>query len=317
MQPSLSVVIPVYNEEATLDILFSRLLPVMDGIGRPFEIICVNDGSADKSWEILQAHCNARPEAVRALGFSRNCGQHTAIMAGFNAMRGEVAITMDADLQNPPEDIPKLIELVDQGHDVVGGFRSNRDDPLYRKAISKLSNIVRERTTEIHMSDHGCMLRAYRREIVEQILKAGDASPFITALSQYLSQNPAEVQVGHEARAGGDSNYTLYRLIRYNFDLITGFSVVPLQLFTIFGMAMSVLSGLLVVYMLLRRLIIGPEVDGVFTLFAILFFMISVLMSGLGLIGEYVGRIYKEVRHHPRYIAKEYIPEPQDKSHES
>ncbi|MCF8465954.1 MAG: glycosyltransferase [Sneathiella sp.] len=317
MHPYLSVVIPVYNEEAGLDILFSRLLPVLDGLGRSFEVICVNDGSADNSQAILEKYCQTRPDVIRALSFSRNCGQHTAIMAGFEAMRGELAITMDADLQNPPEDIPKLIELVDQGHDVVGGFRSNRDDPAYRRAISKLSNIFREYTTQIHMRDHGCMLRAYRRDIIEQIIKAGDSSPFITAFSQYLAQNPAEVQVGHEARAAGESNYNLYKLIRYNFDLITGFSVVPLQLFTIFGMAMSFFSGLLVVYMVMRRLIIGPEVDGVFTLFAILFFLISVLMTGLGLIGEYVGRIYKEVRSHPRFIATEFKPELQDKANES
>ncbi len=306
MRPFLSVIIPVYNEEAGLEILFSRLMPVLTEMGRPFEVICVNDGSRDNSQKILESLHDRYPDQVRALCFMRNCGQHPAIMAGFEAMRGDVAITMDADLQNPPEDIPKLIALIDAGHDVVGGYRCNRNDPAYRRAISKLSNIVREHMTDIHMRDHGCMLRAYRKEIVDQIITTGDASPFITALSQYLAMNPAEIQVGHEERAAGVSNYNLYKLIRYNFDLITGFSLVPLQLFTIFGMVLSACSGMLVLYMAMRRILVGPEVDGLFTLFAILFLLISVCMTGLGLIGEYVGRIYKEVRRRPRYIAKEY-----------
>lgn len=306
--PFLSVVIPVYNEEAGLEVLFSRLMPVLQELKRPFEVICVNDGSKDSSQKILESLYEQYPDNLRVLSFMRNCGQHPAIMAGFEAMRGEVAITMDADLQNPPEDIPKLVELIDQGHDVVGGYRCNRNDPAYRRAISKLSNIVREYTTNIHMRDHGCMLRAYRKEIVQQIVEAGDASPFITALSQYLAMNPAEIQVGHEERAAGESNYNLYKLIRYNFDLITGFSLVPLQLFTIVGILLSACSGILVLYMAVRRITLGPEVDGVFTLFAILFFLISVSMTGLGLIGEYVGRIYKEVRRRPRYIAKEHNP---------
>lgn len=308
--PDLSVVIPVYNEEAGLELLFARLLPVLQNMGRAFEIIFINDGSKDRSQEILESLHAQHPEHVRVLSFMRNCGQHPAIMAGFEAMKGEIAITMDADLQNPPEDIPKLIELMDRGHDVVGGYRCNRHDPAYRRAVSKLSNIVREYTTNIHMRDHGCMLRAYHKNIVKQIIAAGDASPFVTALSQYLAMNPAEVRVGHEERAAGVSNYNLYKLIRYNFDLITGFSLVPLQIFTIVGMMLSAASGCLVFYMALRRIFIGPEVDGVFTLFAIMFFLISVCMTGLGLIGEYVGRIYKEVRHRPRYIAKEYTPAP-------
>ena len=312
MQCFLSLVIPVRNEQESLEILFSRLMPVLEGLGRPFEVICVNDGSRDRSQEILESLYRKFPDHVRVLRFLRNCGQHSAIMAGFEAMRGEVAITMDADLQNPPEDIPKLIELIDRGHDVVGGYRCNRRDIFYRRAISKLSNIVRGRITQIQMRDHGCMLRAYRREIIQQIIEAGDASPFVTALSQYLAMNPAEIQVGHEERAAGESNYNLYRLIRYNFDLVTGFSLVPLQIFTIFGMFLSACSGILVLYMIVRRVIVGPEVDGVFTLFAILFLLVSVSMTGLGLIGEYVGRIYKEVRRRPRYIAKEFNPKQSD-----
>ncbi len=305
--PYISIVIPVYNEEKTLPIMFARLTAVMDKYAKPYEVIFVNDGSRDNSQVILAGLFAQRPDVIRVVQFMRNYGQHPAIMAGFEHVRGDVVVTLDCDLQNPPEDIPKLLALIESGHDVVGGRRANRQDLAWRKAVSKFSNIVRKKITNIDMGDHGCMLRAYKRNIIDQIVKIGDASPFITALSQELSGNPAEIDVGHEERAAGVSNYNLYKLIRYNFDLVTGFSLVPLQVFTIVGMFCSGASFLLVLYMIARRIIIGPEVDGVFTLFAILFFLVSVTMLGLGIIGEYVGRIYKEVRHRPRYMVKEIL----------
>jgi len=309
MQPSLylSVVIPVYNEEQTLPIMFNRLIPVLDSLGKSYEVIFVNDGSKDHSQAVLeQLHAN-KPQNIRVVQFMRNYGQHPAIMAGFERVRGEVVVTLDCDLQNPPEDIPKLLALIEQGHDVAGGYRGNRLDSSYRKFISRVSNIVREKITNIRMRDHGCMLRAYRRYIVDQIVESGEATPFITALSQYLAGNPAEIEVGHEERAAGVSNYNLYKLIRYNFDLMTGFSVVPLQIFTIVGMVCSAASMLLVVWLALRRVFIGPESDGLFTLFAVLFLLVSVTMAGLGLIGEYVGRIYMEVRKRPNYVVKKVV----------
>jgi undecaprenyl-phosphate 4-deoxy-4-formamido-L-arabinose transferase len=221
--------------------------------------------------------------------------------------QGDVVITMDADLQNPPEEIPKLLALVDAGHDVVGGYRGNRLDSAYRKFISKMSNLVRAKITKIEMRDQGCMLRAYKKEIVRLIVESRESTPFITALSQYFANNPAEVEVAHEERHGGVSNYNLYKLIRYNFDLMTGFSLVPLQVFTIFGMALSALSGVLVVVIGLRRIFLGPEAEGLFTLFGILFFLMSVMITGLGLIGEYVGRIYLEVRQRPHYVVRNVL----------
>jgi len=307
MTPYISIVIPVYNEEKTLPIMFGRLIPVMDAYGKPYEVIFVNDGSKDGSQKVLAELFNKRPDVIRVVQFMRNYGQHPAIMAGFEHVRGEVVVTLDCDLQNPPEDIPKLLKLIEEGHDVVGGIRADRQDLAWRKAASRFSNIVRKYITNINMTDHGCMLRAYRRHIVDQIVECGDASPFITALSQSLAANPTEIEVGHEERAAGESNYNLYKLIRYNFDLMTGFSLVPLQLFTIIGMALSAASLLLVVYMILRRIFVGPEAEGVFTLFAIMFFLISVTMTGLGIVGEYVGRIYMEVRKRPRYMVKQVL----------
>jgi len=300
----LSVVIPVYNESANLDTLFARILPVLDNIGKEYEIILTNDGSRDDSQAILQRHYEARPDVVKVIQFARNYGQHPAIMVGFELSKGEVVVTLDADLQNPPEEIPKLLALIDAGHDVVGGYRGNRLDSTYRKTISKISNIVRHKITKIEMRDQGCMLRAYRREIIDLIVNSKESTPFITALAQYFAGNPAEVEVAHEERHGGVSNYNLYKLIRYNFDLVTGFSLVPLQLFTIFGIGLSAFSGLLVVILALRRIFLGPESDGVFTLFGILFLLVGVTITGLGIIGEYVGRIYLEVRQRPKYVVR-------------
>ncbi len=299
--PEISIVVPVYNEEANLRPLFARLAPVLDGLGRRWEVIFTDDGSRDGSMAILREFHAARPDVVRVIEFERNAGQHMAIMAAFERARGEAVITIDADLQNPPEEIPKLLAAFDAGHDVVGSIRKNRQDVGWRVYASRAMNFVRERITGIRMTDQGCMLRAYRRGIVQQIVSTGEQTTFIPALGQYFAANPTEVEVEHAARAAGESKYDLYKLVRLNFDLMTGFSVVPLQLFTIVGMLITALSFLLVIYMLARRVIVGPEAEGLFTLFAILFFLVGVVITGLGLVGEYVGRIYNEVRKRPRF----------------
>ncbi len=305
--PALSIVIPVYNEEANLSVLFQRLYPVLDGLGRGYEVIFTNDGSADRSLELLRAQHAARPDVTRVVDFNANYGQHMAIMAAFERVCGEVIVTLDADLQNPPEEIPKLLALVDAGHDYVGGFRLNRQDSLFRTVASKLINVVRSRTTNIEMTDQGCMLRAYRRPIIDAIVRSGAINTFIPALAYSFAGNPGEVGVKHEERHAGASNYSFYKLIRLNFDLITGFSLAPLQVFTMFALACSAGSFLLVIVLALRRLIIGPEEGGLFTLFGILFFLISVTMVGIGLIGEYVGRTYQVVRARQRYHVREML----------
>ncbi len=307
-KPYLSVVIPVHNEEEVLYNLYTRLTTVLDKIGKPFEIIFTNDGSKDNSEKILNELHDNRPQQVRIIHFNGNYGQHMAIMAGFERVRGQYVITMDADLQNLPEDIPKFIEKLEAGHDVVGGYREDRKDNLWRVSISKMHNKVRAIITpRITMKDEGCMLRAYRRDIVDLMVSSNEASTFIPALALTYAANPAEVPVGHEPRQAGTSSYNLYKLIRYNFDLITGFSLVPLQLFTILGILISLMSGVLVVYMVLRRAFIGPEMEGVFTLFAIIFLLVGLCLLGLGILGEYIGRIYQEVLKRPRFVIKDVL----------
>ena len=280
--PYISVVIPVYNEEANLEALYTRLTTVLDATGKTFEIVFTNDGSRDRSGALLKEFHQRRPQEVRVIDFNGNFGQHMAIMAAFERVHGEVVITLDADLQNPPEEIPKLLAAIEAGHDVVGGYRKDRQDNLFRRYASKAINALRAHITRIRMRDQGCMLRAYRRSIVDTISASNETSTFIPALAYSYAVNPTEVEVEHAARAAGESKYRLYDLIRLNFDLMTGFSLVPLQAFTIFGMIVSVISTIFVIYLFIRRLIVGPEAEGLFTLFAILYLLVGVGIMGLG-----------------------------------
>ena len=302
-----SVVIPVYNEEGNLPTLFTRLYPVLDALGRSYEIIFTNDGSADRSYDLLVAQHAARPDVTKVIDFKANSGQHMAIMAAFERVRGRAIVTLDADLQNPPEEIPKLLQQTDAGYDCVGGVRQDRQDSLFRRYISKLINWVRRHTTNIEMTDQGCMLRAYSSEVVAGIVSSGAVNTFIPALAYSLAQRPTEIPVAHEERHAGTSNYSLYALIRLNFDLITYFTTAPLQLFTIFAMFCSACSFLLVIVLGARRLYFGPEEGGLFTLFGVLFFLISVCMVGIGLIGEYMGRTYQVVRQRARYQVRHIL----------
>lgn len=300
-----SVVVPVYNEEANLRPLFDRLCAVMDAHGRPWEVIFTNDGSVDASGKILRGFFEERPRNVRVIDFNGNYGQHMAIIAAFERVRGEVIVTIDADLQNPPEEIPKLLAAYEQGYDAVGGKRINRQDSAGRRYASKLMNRLRERMTDIHMSDQGCMLRAYSRRVVQAICNSGERATFIPALAYKYASRPTEVGVAHAERAAGESKYSYYKLIRLNFDLVTGFTLVPLQLYTLLSMLCAGGSLLLVLVLMSRRLLWGSEADGVFTLFAILFFLVSCVMVGIGLIGEYVGRTYQCVQQRQRYALRD------------
>ena len=218
-------------------------------------------------------------------------------------------VTLDADLQNPPEEIGKLVDMLDKGYDYVGTIREQRQDRLWRRSLSKGVNKLREWITPVRITDQGCMMRGYSRSVVMALNQTREVNTFIPALASLYAMNPIEVPIAHEERFAGRSKYSLYSLIRLNFDLITGFSVVPLQLFSMVGMAVSVLSALLVIYLFVRRLIIGPEAEGLFTLFGVVFFFIGLALFGIGLLGEYVGRIYAQVRERPRYIVEAVLEE--------
>lgn len=299
--PELSIIVPVYNEEAGLAALFARLYPALDQLGAAYEIIFIDDGSRDRSVSLLRAQFEKRPEVTRVIILASNAGQHMAIMAGFEHSRGAIVVTLDADLQNPPEEIGKLVEKVREGYDCVGSIRRQRQDTAFRRYASKAMNGLRERITRIKMTDQGCMLRAYSRSIVDAINSCQEVSTFIPALAYSFARRPTEIEVAHEERHAGESKYSLYALVRLNFDLMTSFSLLPLQFFSMVGICISVLSVAFVGFLFIRRLVYGPEAEGVFTLFGIAFFLIGLTLFGLGLLGEYIGRIYQQVRHRPRY----------------
>jgi undecaprenyl-phosphate 4-deoxy-4-formamido-L-arabinose transferase len=302
--PELSVIIPVYNEEAGLTALFDRLYPALDALGTPYEIIFINDGSRDRSAAMLADQYAVRDDVTRVILLNGNYGQHMAILSGFEYARGEVVVTLDADLQNPPEEIVKLLNKMREGFDYVGTIRAQRQDSWFRRSASRSMNQLRERITRIKMTDQGCMLRAYSKRIVSTINRCGEINTFIPALAYTFAQNPTEIDVAHEERFAGESKYSLYSLIRLNFDLVTGFSVVPLQMLSFVGVLMSAGSAALFFLLMFRRFLLGAEVQGVFTLFAINFFMIGIILFALGLLGEYIGRIYQQVRGRPRYLVQ-------------
>jgi undecaprenyl-phosphate 4-deoxy-4-formamido-L-arabinose transferase len=314
MKPELSVVIPVYNEEAGLAKLFARLYPALDRLGISYEIVFVNDGSRDSSAAILSDQFRARPDVTRVVLFNGNYGQHMAILAGFKATRGDIVVTLDADLQNPPEEIGNLIAKMREGYDYVGSIRRERQDSAWRTHASKAMNLLREKITRIKMTDQGNMLRAYGRNVIDLVNQCSEVNTFIPALAYTFARKPTEVVVEHEERAAGESKYSLYSLIRLNFDLVTGFSLVPLQLFSMLGIGLSFASAALFVVLLMRRFLFGAEVEGVFTLFAIAFFLMGVILFGIGLVGEYVGRIYQQVRGRPRFVIQAVLEQTSDQS---
>ena len=306
--PTLSVIIPVYNEEETLPLLFARLYPALDKLGVSYEAIFINDGSHDRSAALLREQFQQRPDVTRVILFSNNFGQHMAIMAGFEHCRGERIVTLDADLQNPPEEIGTLLAAMDRGHDYVGSIRKQRQDTAFRRVASRSMNWMRERITKIHMTDQGCMLRAYARHVVDAITSSTEINTFIPALAYTYANSPVEVEVAHEERAAGESKYSLYQLIRLNFDLVTGFSIVPLQIFSLLGMFVAVASVVVYVGIIIQRWIAASTMrEGILALWdrdVLQFFLTGLVLFGLGLLGEYIGRIYQQVRGRPRYLVQ-------------
>jgi len=311
--PYISVIIPVFNEEDNLRELGERLIRTLTGMDRPFEIIFVDDGSTDRSWEILTELCHPPGQRypdhvhIRAVQFHRNFGQHPAVFAGFQAARGQVIVTLDADLQNPPEEIPRLVAKLEEGYDAVGGWRQDRHDSIFRRLPSQAINYIMSKVTGVKLRDYGCMLRAYRREVVDSINRCQESSSFIPALANLFARRVAEIPVGHAERTRGQSKYSLIKLIRLNFDLMTGFSFLPIHLVGLMGIAIAVLGLAFGLFLFIRRFFVGPEVEGAFTLFAILFVLVGLNTLGLALIGEYVGRIYREVRQRPRYVIRQTL----------
>ncbi|HYA92744.1 MAG TPA: glycosyltransferase [Thermodesulfobacteriota bacterium] len=304
-----SVVIPVYNEEANLPHLLERLRPVMEKMGKSYEIIFVDDGSRDNTLSILKSFL-IYPE-VKVVELTRNYGQHAAIFSGFSVVGGDIVITLDADLQNPPEEIPNLVKVMEEGdYDVVGTIRKERKDSLLRTFPSRIINVITRKITKVNMSDWGCMLRAYRRDVVERMANCHEHSTFIPALATYFAKKVTEIEVIHEARHGGESHYSLRKLINLQFDLVSSFSDFPLKFIMYAGIGMAFLGISLGVVLAIARILYGASwaAEGVFTLFSILFAFVGFQFFALGVMGEYIGRIYREVRKRPEYTIERIYP---------
>jgi undecaprenyl-phosphate 4-deoxy-4-formamido-L-arabinose transferase len=307
-EPYLSVIVPVFNEEESLPELLARLSAALQALTKSYEVLLVNDGSRDGSLAILREAAAGDPHLI-VIDFNRNYGQHAAIFAGFEAARGEIIVTLDADLQNPPEEIGKLVAKMEEGFDVVGSVRIKRQDPFFRRLASRLVNRVTSMATGVQLSDYGCMLRAYRRGVVKTLCQSKEISTFIPVLADMFAGRVTEVPVAHAERLKGQSKYSLWKLVRLQFDLMTSFSLWPLRSTMAIGVMTALASMVVALVLIVGRLIEGPSwaVSGVFTLFAVLFFFVGVLFFALGLLGEYVGRIYLEVRHRPRYVVRQVI----------
>jgi undecaprenyl-phosphate 4-deoxy-4-formamido-L-arabinose transferase len=306
--PTASIVIPVFNEQENLPELLERCLKACRSLDAPFEIILVDDGSRDRSPELLRAAADQNPGEIIAVLLNRNYGQHAAVMAGFAHAKGDVIVSLDADLQNPPEEIPNLYrKLVSEDLDVVAGIRVPREDSALRKIPSWCVNRITQKVTGVKMHDYGCMLRAYSARVVQAMLQCTEQSTFIPVLANSFAKHTAEIEVRHAARVRGDSKYSIFKLINLQFDLLTSMTTFPLRLLSYLGAVIAFFGLALGVLILVERLIKGDTwaAQGVFTLFAILFIFVGAQFVGMGLMGEYIGRIYRDVRGRPRYLVHE------------
>lgn len=300
----ISIIIPVFNESINLLELLQRTLAACRSLNQPFEILLVDDGSSDGSDLMISKAAKENLGEIVGILLNRNYGQHSAILAGFEQAQGEIIITLDADLQNPPEEIPALVAKMQEGYDVVGTIRRNRQDTFFRRTASSIINKATAKATGVEMHDYGCMLRAYRKNIVQAMLQCQERSTFIPVLANSFARRTTEIEVDHAARTGGDSKYSVWKLINLQFDLLTGMTTFPLRLLSLTGTVIAFLGFAFALLLFILRLAFGTDwaANGVFNLFAILFIFIGAQFIGMGLLGEYIGRIYHDVRARPRYF---------------
>jgi undecaprenyl-phosphate 4-deoxy-4-formamido-L-arabinose transferase len=299
----LSIIVPILNEAPTLEELADRLICTLHRLGKSYEVIFVDDGSTDDSAKLLKGLYELHP-TIKVIRLNRNYGQHLAIFAGLERARGEIVVTLDGDLQNPPEEIPRLLEKIQEGYDVVCGQRTSRQDPLRRKVLSYLVSKLASRLVGVRMRDYGSMLRAYRRPVIDQLLCCQDRSMYIPALANTFAASATEIPVEHQRRTAGSSRYNFFGLLRLSADLVTGFSLLPIRLVSLVGTLLALLGMGGGLYIGLQSLRGTPQALPL-ALMALFLFVAGLQLLALGLIGEYVGRAYMEVQRRPRYGIQE------------
>lgn len=316
-RPELTIVLPVFNEVESLPHLLDELVSTLEALGHTFEIICVDDGSRDGSFETLK-QLRAQDERIRVIQFRRNFGQTAAFAAGFDRAEGEIVITMDADLQNDPADIPKLLEKISEGYDVVSGWRVERWQEgflaqLTRKVPSATANWLISTSTGVHLHDYGCALKAYRNDVIKEINLYGDLHRFIPAIASYYGVSVAEVPVNYRSRQFGKSKYGLGRVIRVLLDLLTvrfllSYSTRPIQIFGLLGIVSFGVGALIGIYLTIIKLIYQINLaDRPLLLLAILLVVIGVQFITMGLLGEMIVRTYHESQSKPIYTIREEL----------
>jgi glycosyltransferase involved in cell wall biosynthesis len=305
----ISIVAPIYNEEENIGLLYSELKMVMDKTGINYEILFIDDGSTDRTPELL-SDLNKKDERVVVVNFRRNFGQTAAMSAGFDYARGEIIVTIDGDLQNDPEDIPKLLDKIKEC-DVVSGWRFERNDPfISRRLPSMIANWVISKVTGVELHDYGCTLKAYKSDVVKNIRLYGEMHRFIPAIASWMGVKIAEVQTNHRPRKFGKSKYGLSRTLRVVLDLITvkfllSFSTRPIQIFGLLGILSGGAGLLITLYLSYLKLMQGADIGGrPLLLLGVFLILLGVQLIIMGLLGEMLVRIYYESQDKPIYVVK-------------
>jgi len=306
LEPGISVVIPVYNSESTLSELIPRLQAVLDEIGKPFEVILVNDGSRDASWAVLCQEAQNRPY-VRAIDLMRNYGQHNALLCGIREAKYDVLITMDDDLQNPPEEIPRLLEKLDEGCDVVYGTPAIRQHQLWRNLASEMTKYALRVALGEDVAYKASAFRAFRTHIREAFSAYRSSYVSIDVLLTWGAKSFAAVTVRLDPRPTGASNYTIGKLAAHTLNLVTGFSTLPMRLASIVGFAFTIFGFVILVYVVGRVILQGSSVPGFPFLASVIAIFAGVQLFCLGIMGEYIARMHFRMMERPPYAVKDEI----------
>jgi glycosyltransferase involved in cell wall biosynthesis len=313
LSPDISIVVPIYNEAPNLQLLIESILDAMRPMGRPFELILIDDGSTDGSQEVLRAMKTDNSE-LRAIFLRRNFGQSAAMTAGFDYARCEIVITMDGDLQNDPRDIPHLIGKLEEGYDLVSGWRQDRQDPFFSKRLpSMLANWLIGSTTGVKLHDYGCSLKAYRGDVAKHLLLYGELHRFIPVLASLYGSRITEVVVTHHPRKMGKSKYGIGRTYRVLLDLLLilffqKFATRPLQFFGLNGGLLFVIGLVIELYLTWLKLWGGEDIGGrPLLLLGALLIITGIVLAGLGLLGELVVRTYYESSGKKIYAVREVL----------
>jgi dolichol-phosphate mannosyltransferase len=309
--PEFSVVIPIYNEEENISELYRRLTAVMERLCSEeghsidsYEIIMVDDGSTDHSWQLIK-ELHEKDPRVKGISFSRNFGHHVAITAGLDHAEGRAVVIMDGDLQDPPEEIPKLYDKLKEGYDMVCGIRKKRSDLFYRKTISRLFWIIFKTFTRLDIVENQSMLRIMSKRYLTNFKKITERSRFLAGLFAWAGFNQTAVQIEHAPRFAGKSKYNLWKMIKLTFNAVTSFSYFPLQLAGFAGLCISAISFIFAIWLIIQKLFFGIDVAGWASTMVTILFMGGVQLAVLGLVGEYLGRVFTEVQKRPLYMIKE------------